>query len=297
MNDMSLQVNRCYDECSCQSDQQNTIVDVRQVSNVLELLEFFAARGRPATLAEVAKHFGWPRSSTFNLLGTLLNRGYLYEPRAREGYFPSPAWLSLSQRLERAAPLPTELQALTAALCERTGETAVLAAISGMHVIFVAVVESTQAVRYTATVGKIVPLQTTATGRALLSMLDDDERAAILKRAVFERHTPTTLMNAKAVEEEIAASLRRGFFEGVGEYTRDLGGIALPLPYAHRHMAVLVAGPTTRVQPQKAKIAKIIKEEFARHLDLGAPPPKARRGAAARPPRSGAAPARSATRP
>lgn len=58
-------------------------MDVKQVVNALELIEFFATHRRPATLAEISKHFGWPRSSTFNLLGTLANRGYLYEPRAR----------------------------------------------------------------------------------------------------------------------------------------------------------------------------------------------------------------------
>ena len=61
-------------------------MSVRQVENVLALLEFFAERQRPATLADVVEHTGWPRSSAFNLLSTLLDRGYLYEPRARAGY-------------------------------------------------------------------------------------------------------------------------------------------------------------------------------------------------------------------
>ncbi|NYT61492.1 helix-turn-helix domain-containing protein [Alcaligenaceae bacterium] len=85
---------------------------VRQVANVLELLEYFAERGRPATLAEISKHFGWPRSSTFNLLGTLVNRGYLYEPRAHEGYYPSPSWWPPIQKIDRAAPLPADSQSV-----------------------------------------------------------------------------------------------------------------------------------------------------------------------------------------
>ncbi|WP_164107897.1 helix-turn-helix domain-containing protein, partial [Serratia marcescens] len=43
---------------------------VRQAANVLEILEYFAKRKKPATLSEVADDLGWPRSSTFNLLGT-----------------------------------------------------------------------------------------------------------------------------------------------------------------------------------------------------------------------------------
>lgn len=55
-------------------------MNVKQAANVLDLLEFFARHKRPATLAEVAKAMEWPRSSTFNLLGTLASRGFLYEP-------------------------------------------------------------------------------------------------------------------------------------------------------------------------------------------------------------------------
>jgi DNA-binding IclR family transcriptional regulator len=63
---------------------------VRQAANVLDILEYFARTKKPATLAELADHFGWPRSSTFNLLTTLSEKGYLYEPRPRAGNYPTP---------------------------------------------------------------------------------------------------------------------------------------------------------------------------------------------------------------
>lgn len=239
-------------------------MDVRQVVNALELLEFFAERGRPATLAEVSRHFDWPRSSTFNLLGTLVNRGYLYEPRARDGFYPSPSWLPLIQKIDRAAPIPTEWQDMLRVLCEATQETAVLAAISGMHAVYIATAESQQAIRYAAPVGKLVPIHATATGRALLSQLSEAERANILRRAVFERYTPTTLLSVHAVEQEIAQSLQRGHFEGAGEYTHDLGGVALPLQITGRHLALLIAGPMNRMQPRLVEICAAMRAEVAR---------------------------------
>ena len=68
---------------------------VRQAAYLLDIFEYFARTRKPATLAEVADHFGWPRSSTFNLLNTLAEKGYLYEPRQRAGYYPTPRWLAL----------------------------------------------------------------------------------------------------------------------------------------------------------------------------------------------------------
>ena len=47
-------------------------VAVKQIENLLNLLEFFSVRKRPATLADVVAHFGWARSSAFNILTTLV---------------------------------------------------------------------------------------------------------------------------------------------------------------------------------------------------------------------------------
>ena len=237
-------------------------MDVRQVSNLIELMEFFAARGRPATLAEIAKHFEWPKSSTFNLLGTLVNRGYLYEPKAKEGYYPSPTWFSLAEKIERAAPVPTELVAFIDTLSEKTHETTVLAAISGNQVVFIYTKESPQAVRYAAAVGKMVPLCITATGRALLSQFSSDERQGFLRRAKFEKYTETTLMSVEAVVDEIELSVQRGYFLGNGEFTADLGGLAMPLKFGGRNLAVLVAGPVSRVQPRTSQILQIMQQEL-----------------------------------
>ena len=231
-------------------------------------MEFFAERGRPATLAEIAKHFDWPKSSTFNLLGTLSNRGYLYEPKAKAGYYPAPGWLSLAEKIGHAAPVPAELVRFIEILCEKTNETAVLAAISGSKVVFIATRESPQAVRYAAPVGKIVPLCSTATGRALLSQLSQAECLSVLRRANFEKYTETTLMSVDAVLREIQASVARGYFPGNGEYTADLGGLAMPLKFGERNLAVLVAGPVARVQPRAAQIVQIMAQEISALMAL-----------------------------
>jgi DNA-binding IclR family transcriptional regulator len=241
-------------------------VIVKQAANVLDLLEFFAQHKQPASLAEIARHFEWPRSSTFNLLGTLASRGYLYEPKARGAYYPSPLWASLIQQIESADPIPQQLHQMLESLQQKTGETAVLAVASGAYAVFVDSVESPHAIRYTAKPGKMVPLHVTATGRALLSQMTLPERSTILRRANFERYTASTLMSVAAVEKEIKRSIERGWFEGNAEFTADLGGVALPLKMPHRQFAVLVAGPTFRVKARSEELAGIMHKEVSRHV-------------------------------
>lgn len=239
---------------------------VKQAANVLDLIEFFAVHRRPATLAEIAKHFEWPRSSTFNLLGTLAARGFLYEPRARGGYYPAPMWAALIREIEAAQPIPSELHGLLETLVRETGETAVLAAASGAHALFLDAVESPHAIRYTAKAGKLVPLHVTATGRALLSQMSAEDRAAILRKAEFKRHTATSLMTAAAVEQQIEASRQLGWFEGRGEFTPDLGGVALPLSLPNRQFAVLVAGPMMRIADRIDEFVRIAQGAIKRQL-------------------------------
>jgi IclR family transcriptional regulator, acetate operon repressor len=160
---------------------------VRQAANVLDLLEFFVRRRQPATLSEIADSLGWPRSSTFNLIQTLVDRGYLYEPRPRSGYYPSPRWLSLAQHVAAAEPLPEFAPALVGELSAETGETAAIGAPAGINAIFVDVHESPAVVRYFAQVGHRLPIHATSTGRALLAQYTREERFALYRRVKFRQ--------------------------------------------------------------------------------------------------------------
>ncbi|MFC3723175.1 IclR family transcriptional regulator [Neoaquamicrobium sediminum] len=239
---------------------------VKQAANVLDLLEFFAEQKKAASLAEVSQHFGWPRSSTFNLLSTLVARGFLYEPEARGRFYPTPRWLTLAQEVAAAEPLPEALLSLLNDLAKRTGETVWIAAPSGQHAIFLEVIESKASVRYTASVGTRVPLHATATGQAIISQLSPAQQATLLRKAVFKRYGEGTPMSIEAVETSIRQSLNRGWFVSSSAFTPDLGGIGLPIVFGDRVFAITVAGPWFRVGERLDEFAHIIHSAIALHF-------------------------------
>jgi DNA-binding IclR family transcriptional regulator len=73
-------------------------------------------------------------------------------------------------------------------------------------------------------------------------------------------------MNAKAVEDDIAQSLVRGWFESVDGFTKDLAGVAMPLPVHGRRLSVVVGGPTFRVTPRIAMLGKTVREAAKKYL-------------------------------
>lgn len=239
---------------------------VKQAAQVLDVFEFFASQQKPATLSEIADHFEWPRSSTFNLLTTLTERGYLFEPRPRAGYYPTSLFEDIAARITAGQPTPSEIHALLEELAAVSGETAVLAAQAGTSVVFLDAVESTHSVRYTAPKGKLVPLVASATGRALLAQRPASEREALLRKAEFKAFTPYTLMSADAIESDIQRSLERGWFEGRQEYSQGLSAVALPIVVQGRSYAILIAGPQQRLDAALEQVARQAKGIIERRL-------------------------------
>lgn len=237
---------------------------VRQAANVLELMEYFARRKRPATLAEISDDLGWPRSSTFNLVGTIAEKGWLYEPRARNGYYPSPRWLTLARTVAEAEPLPDAVHALVTEIADKTGETTAIAALAGTNAIFLDVVESTFSVRYFAQIGDRVPVHASSVGRAILSQHSPEERRAIYRKIKFEPFSDTTPMSADSIEQELAGATERGYHQSSSEYIADLAGVAVSLPLNHRRLSLVVAGPTSRCFTKRPETAATILACIAR---------------------------------
>jgi IclR family transcriptional regulator, acetate operon repressor len=231
---------------------------VRQAANVLEIMEFFAQTRKPATLAEIADHFGWPRSSTFNLLATLSEKGYLYEPRPRAGFYPTPRWLAMARMISEVEPLPPWTHTLVADLSAETGETASIVAPAGVMAVFIDVVESKAAIRYFATIGHRVPIHATASGRALLLQYSQEERDSVYRKIEFKQYGPSTPISIEAVEAELRNSIERGYCQSFGDYSRDLAGAAIPLPVGDRRLSVVVAGPEFRIGPKVGEVAALI---------------------------------------
>ena len=239
---------------------------VRQAANVLDLLEYFAQAKKPSNLAEISSALGWPRSSTFNLLTTLAQRGFLYEPRPRGGYYPSPRWITLLQSIAETELLPEALCRVAEEVARETGETVAVAAPAGTNAVLLYVVESPAVIRFSAEVGYQVPIHATASGRALLAQYTPRERSAILKRVKFEKYTRRTPLNVEQIEGEIKRAAVRGWHENIEGHTGDLTGVAMPVGLRDRRLSIVVGGPTSRMRRRIPEIAATVKRALKRHL-------------------------------
>ena len=246
---------------------------VKQINNLLALLEFFAKRQSPATLADVTTHFDWPRSSAFNILTTLVETGYLFEPRARGGFYPSPRWSQVIGAISEAEPLPELLSRILQSLARSTGETVWVSAPSGLFAVFLEVIESKAPVRYAAEPGKRVPIHVTASGQALLAQMPPRDVEVLLNRAQFGCWGANAPRMIDEVYSEMARAGSRGWFRSASNYSPDLGGVALPIALNDRTFSITVAGPLFRVADKAdehaAQLRAAIEEELGAEYVAG----------------------------
>lgn len=237
---------------------------VRQVANALEVIEYFARRKEPLTLAELVDEFQWPRSSTFNLITTFVERGYMYEPGPRGKYYPTPKWLAVANGISEAEPIPAAVNALIRKLVKSTGETVFISANSGSSAVIVAAVESDAELRYSAVIGKKLPILDTATGRAILAQCTEEERQSVIRRVEKERGK-SSRSTAKYVEASIAEGLKRGWFQVLKTYTPNIAGVAIPFNLRDRKLAITIAGPVFRIEHRVEALGTELRDAFERY--------------------------------
>lgn len=224
------------------------MTEVKAAIRTVELFELFARTGRPLRLLEMAEQLELPQSSCFGLVRTLHGRGYLYELAPRGGYYPSRRMLDQMQAIAAADPLVTRVMRHLESARDDSGETVVLAKMQGAGVVYLALAESPQTIRYSSSVGTRKPLHSTSVGKALLSRLPPSARRRIIGEAKLEGFTERTITDPEALEKEIERSAARGWFSSGGESIDDVGAVAVPVRLMGDWYAIAIAGPVDRIR-------------------------------------------------
>ncbi len=232
---------------------------VRQIANLFRLMDLFAQRRRPLSVREIVDELGWPRSSTFNTVQTLVDEGYLYQPAPRGGYFPTTRWMDLAQVFAESQPLPEAVHHLLEALADETGETVCLAAPEGASVVFIDVVESSADIRFIATIGQRLPIHVASAGKAILAQYAPSERNAVLARIDYQHYALESFQSPQEVEADLEAQAAQGWYANLGMFAPGVAGIAVPFAFNGRRNSIAIGGPISRIEDQAAALGDLLK--------------------------------------
>jgi DNA-binding IclR family transcriptional regulator len=191
------------------------------------LAAFRNAPDGPLSNADLAAFTGLSRPTVSRLTYTLAQLGYL--KRDAKGRFElglgvlATAYPLLSSIKVRrmARPLMREFAAYA-------GGTVSIAMPFGLDFIYVETLRTTDAVTHNPDVGFSSSLAPTAVGRALLSLYTSDELEAYVARVKAERPKEADYV-ARRTLPDIGLCKERGFAVSLGEWRREIFGVAAPL--------------------------------------------------------------------
>jgi len=161
---------------------------------------------------------------------------------------------------------PPYLQRLSAEF----GETVDLSVLDGSHVIYLEVIESPQRVKLAAAVGQRLPACFTASGKALLAYLPDEQ----VKKIIGDNITESANHSSVAVADVIAdlrITAERGYAVSDQEYEEAINAVAAPIFDAEKHpiASIAIVGPSYRLTKDRlpvlgdslCKMAQVISNE------------------------------------
>jgi len=192
------------------------------VFRVLDFFEAFAEEKRPLSLTELSRILGIPPSSCHGVLRAMEERGFLYELRARAGFYPTARLLELGRIIvEHDAALARIAPALTK-LRDHLDESVFLAKANGLSIVYLAVLHAEKRLRLALKPGDHVrSLYASSAGKAVLSTLDPDALAEFFSHTRLVPLTPRTVTRKAELQRELKVSAQRGWFLNNEETVED----------------------------------------------------------------------------
>src|SRR5579883_3149880 len=221
---------------------------VRTADRTLDIFESFARRQRPITVSELARELALPTSTCFGLVRTLVDRGFLYYLRPRGPFYPTRRLRHVAEAIGHHDPIAQNVRPLLEALRDATGETVILGKLQGLGVVYLEIVESRQAVRYTMTVGAVRELHASSIGKAILAAMDQEPRDRLLAKLKYPKITEHTIRSRAQYVKSLEEGRKRGYWTNVGESSPDVMGVALSVRLFGDLYGINIVGPQSRFE-------------------------------------------------
>lgn len=229
------------------------------VNRTLDFFEAFADARRPLSLTDLTRLLGVPLSSCHDLVRALEERGYLYEVRARGGFYPTARLYDVARVIADNDPVVLRAKPVLDRLAAELNASASLAKAKGMQVTYLAVSLPADPLRFTVSVGSNARnLYATSVGKAVLASLPEAERAALVSTLALTPLTRSTITSRPRLLADLRAGEARGWFVNREESVEDALTLSARFDWRGSLYVVTVAGTLKRMARQQAHAVKAL---------------------------------------
>lgn len=216
---------------------------------VVSLLDAVGSSADGLGVAEAARMLDVHASTASRLLGTLAASGMVERDPVTRRFQLGARILGLAASAVQRLPIVSQARVELEELSSLTSETANLAILDRLHVVYVDQVTPAQTVVMASWVGRRSPAHASSSGKVLVAFGDPVVRDALLGRGRrLEALTPRTITDPRTLAEVLDQVRRQGYASSSGELEEGLITLAAPVLVGGRAVAaVSVSGPTFRL--------------------------------------------------
>ena len=238
----------------------------------LDVLELLVKYPSGLGLTEICDKLTVPKSAAHRLLQLLSERGFVRQDPDSARYGLTLKLTLLGSRFLVETGLSDVSQPILERLAAETGELARLAVVEGEGMVWVAKAQGARyGLRLDPDTGMHVVLHATATGKAWLATLPEDEALRIVSATGFETPAhfgPNVIRNLERFREELRKTRGRNFGLAMEEGEPGTAAVAVAVHAsadidAAAVATLSVAGPVIRFTSER-------RQQFVRHLSTAA---------------------------
>lgn len=224
----------------------------RAVERALDILLCFSRDEPVLTLTQIAERVELHNSTVHRLLATLEHKRFVQRDEGNGSYRLGIRMIELGFSALKRTNLSEQATPYLHRLSAEHRESVDLAILEGAEVVYLQVIESPQRVKIAAAPGEHLPAFCTATGKAFLAFLPDEEVKKIFKQGA-RKYTEHTNVSLSALSNDLRVTRVRGFAVSVEEYEDGTNAVAAPILDLNGHpLAVIaMAGPAFRLSRER----------------------------------------------
>jgi IclR family transcriptional regulator, KDG regulon repressor len=241
---------------------KNFIAVADKLFAVLEYFIVNSAQQQAVAFDTLTKSLPYARTTLFRVVYSLEKLGYLEKADERGCYLLANKFVELTQPVVNFRRLKLVARSVMQHLIVRFNETVNLGVISDGQVAYVDVLESPNALRFSAIPGERVPAHCTALGKAILAFLPEKEVATILRQHPLIRRTNNTITHRRDLMEHLNAVREHRLAVDLEENLAGVCCVAAPIFDQHGRVigALSVSGPTSRMQAKLSRLRADVKD-------------------------------------
>jgi IclR family KDG regulon transcriptional repressor len=251
--------------------------EIPSVTRAFNVLELFLDDQCPLSVPEIIARLGLPRTTTHEIVNTLIQNGYLRrDERQSNKVFLGPKVLELGSVYAGNLDLIAEGRRVAEGIVAECDETVQMAVLDGTEAVFVAKVDSSKLVRMVSTVGSRLPAHCTAVGKMLLSSLPESEISELYEgRDSLVKMTENSVKSLPQLKHELSVIRKRGLSYDDCESNTDVRCVSAPVfNHSGRMVAAMsISVPIYRITPSRQdELAVMIRkgaEEVSRLMGHG----------------------------